>query len=73
MALCGWTAQLTGSAARQVLEGYCTILAERASVDFGDVWEWGFLERVATGLYVCSFGAERLGRTFLDSAVALLD
>jgi streptomycin 6-kinase len=73
VALREWTAQLRGPGGREVLEGYCAILAERAELDRDAVWEWGFLERVSTGLYVWSFGAHRMGRTFLDSAVGLLD
>lgn len=36
------------------------------------IWDWGFLERVSTGLYAMSFGAEDLARPFLESAEALI-
>ena len=36
------------------------------------VWQWGFIERVSTGLYVTSFGAERVGRPVLGTAQHLL-
>lgn len=68
-----WTGRLTGGDARSVLEGYCDLLAEHTGLDRQRIWEWGFLERVSTGLYVSSFGADRIGRSFLSSAVALLD
>ncbi|MGI8645641.1 MAG: aminoglycoside phosphotransferase family protein [Nocardioides sp.] len=68
-----WTARLTGGDARAVLEGYCDLLAEHTGLEWQRIWEWGFLERVSTGLYVMGFGADRIGRPFLDSAEALLD
>lgn len=67
-----WTGRLRGPDARAVLERYCLLLAERSGVDATRIWEWGFLERVSTGLYVMSFGAEEIGRRFLDSAERLL-
>ena len=36
------------------------------------IWAWGFLERVSTGLYVRSFGAERAAEPFLRTAALLL-
>jgi len=73
VALRDWTGRLTGGDARVVLEGYCDLLAEHTGVDRQRIWEWGFLERVSTGLYVLGFGADRIGRAFLTSAEALLD
>jgi len=68
-----WTGRLTGGNARAVLERYCDLLAEHTGLDRQRIWEWGFLERVSTGLYVSSFGADRIGATFLLSATALVD
>ena len=31
---------------------YCAVLADRSGVDAQRIWEWAFLERVSTGLYV---------------------
>ena len=45
---------------------------DRTGLDPDRVWAWAFLERVSTGLYVWGFGADRVGRPFLDSAAALL-
>lgn len=71
VALRDWTGQLAGDA-RVVLGGYCDVLAEASGLERQAIWEWGFLERVATGLHVCGFGAQAVGRRFLDSAEALL-
>lgn len=68
-----WSSQLRGPDPRGVLEGYCALLAARSGLDAQAIWEWGYLERVSTGLYVMGFGAERVGRPFLESAKRLLD
>lgn len=68
-----WSRHLTGAGARTRLRGWCDLVAERTGVDPGRVWAWAFLERVSTGLYVMSFGAERVGRPFLDTAENLLE
>ena len=60
-----WCSHLTGPDARSRLEGWCDLVAERTGIDPARVWAWAFLERVSTGLYVTSFGAERVGRPFL--------
>lgn len=66
-----WSSRLDGTDARRLLEGYCRLVADRAGADVERVWQWGYVERVSTGLYVMSLGgsgAERLGRTFLAAA-----
>ncbi len=50
----------------------CRSIAARADADEQAVWEWGFLERVSTGLYAWSFGARDLARPFIESACALV-
>ncbi|MEV8319944.1 aminoglycoside phosphotransferase family protein [Streptomyces sp. NPDC059900] len=69
-----WCAELRGmdaAAARGLIRSYCALLADLTGVDRQAIWEWGFLERVSTGLYVLGFGAEELGRPFLDTAELL--
>lgn len=69
-----WCTELRGrdrASARGLIRSYCGLLANRTGVDERAVWEWGFLERVSTGLYVLDFGAEELGRPFLDTAELL--
>jgi streptomycin 6-kinase len=72
VALRDWSAHLEGPGARRRLEGWCALLAERSGVDATRIWEWGFLERVSTGLYVRSFGAERAAEPFLRTAALLV-
>lgn len=50
---------------------YCRLLASESRLDEGAIWEWGFLERVSTGLYVLDFGAEDMARPYLATAERL--
>lgn len=56
----------------EVLAGYCRLLGGQAGVDPVAVWEWGFLERVSTGLHVLALGARDEAEPYLRSARALL-
>ncbi len=67
-----WTSHLDGPDARRRLEDWCLLLADRSGVDATRIWEWGFLERVSTGLYVRSFGADRVAEPFLRTAALLV-
>ncbi|GAB3749524.1 aminoglycoside phosphotransferase family protein [Microlunatus parietis] len=67
-----WLPELAGTDDPDaLLRGYCRLLARRAGVDAEVIWEWGFLERVSTGLYCLRYGAPELGRRFLASAERL--
>jgi streptomycin 6-kinase len=52
---------------------YAELLAAGSGLDAQEVWEWGYLERVSTGLYVLAFGAADLAWPFLRTAELLLD
>jgi streptomycin 6-kinase len=70
-----WSSTLLGPNARTLAESYCSVLAKHSGVDAQRIWEWGFLERVSTGLYVLDVvGApDRVARPYLDSAERLVD
>lgn len=71
----GWGEQLLAADAGQAPAAawrWCRLIAGRADADEQAVWEWGFLERVSTGLYAWSFGAHDLARPFIKSAGALI-
>ncbi|MCH1867684.1 aminoglycoside phosphotransferase family protein [Nocardioides sp. CFH 31398] len=57
---------------RQLIASYAGRLAAATGLDAERIAAWGYLERVSTGLYVLDFGAEVMGRRFLDSARLLL-
>jgi streptomycin 6-kinase len=75
VALRDWNRWLLGTDARRIAEGYCAVLAERSGVDAQRIWEWGFLERVSTGLHLMDVvrAPESVSRPYLDSAERLAD
>jgi streptomycin 6-kinase len=68
-----WCAELLAGDAVKRARRYCHLLAGHTGVDEQAIWEWGFLERVSSGLYATAFGAHELGRPYLDSAELLVD
>lgn len=58
---------------RPLVESYACLLADRTGVPAERIWQWAFVERVSTGLYVLGFDAEQVARRYLDSAELLLD
>ena len=68
-----WSVHLRGEGAREVAEGYCRLLARLSDVDEQSIWEWGYTERVSTGLYAMASGARVFGQGLLDSAGRLID
>ena len=67
-----WCRQLLAGDAPALARRYCALLAAHTGVDETAIWEWGFLERVSTGLYALQFGAEDLARPYLASAEKLV-
>jgi streptomycin 6-kinase len=68
-----WCAELRAGAASALARRYCHLLSSHTGIDAQAIWEWGFLERVSSGLYAVSFGAEELGRPYLETAELLVD
>jgi streptomycin 6-kinase len=63
VALRDWCPQLLASDdALSLAWRYCRLLADVSGLDEQAIWEWGFLERVSTGLYVRSLDAGGLGQ-----------
>lgn len=60
----------SGSARPMLLEE-CRRIAQHANVDLERVWQWGFVERVTTGLYLGWHGHTRESATFLETATLL--
>ena len=73
VALRDWCPELLASDdPRGLARHYCHLLAAHSGLDEQAIWEWGFLERVSTGLYLQAMGAEDLSRPFFVTAKALL-
>jgi len=66
-----WCPQLLAGDAAALARRYCERLAAGSGIDATAIWEWGFLERVSTGLYLLDLGAEEMGRPFLQTAELL--
>jgi len=71
-----WGAQLlatgTAGAAAALARRYGALLSSETGVEETAIWEWGFLERVSSGLYCLELGIEELGRPFLQTAEMLI-
>ncbi|GAB3466758.1 aminoglycoside phosphotransferase family protein [Kineococcus endophyticus] len=73
VALRDWSAELLADARPAgLLRGWCAEAAARTGTDPQAVWEWAFLERVSTGTYARTLGAEDLADALLESARRLL-
>jgi streptomycin 6-kinase len=66
-----WCGELLAGNAARLAHGYCRLLADSAGVDEAAIWEWGFVERVSTGLYCLSLGQPDLGGPLLATAEML--
>ncbi|MGC5331857.1 aminoglycoside phosphotransferase family protein [Micromonospora sp. DT62] len=67
-----WCAQLSAGDARGTARRYCRPLAGHTGVDEAAIWQWGFLERVSTGLFLMQLGDVAQARSFLATAEALV-
>jgi streptomycin 6-kinase len=63
-----WCAELLAGDAPALARRYCRLLAEHSGVDEVAIWEWGYLERVSTGLFVARLGERELARPYLRTA-----
>ena len=64
---------LTAADPLAVAHEYCQLLARETGLDESAIWEWGFLERVSSGLYLCAYGSREHGQIFFKTAQRLLD
>jgi streptomycin 6-kinase len=60
-----------GGAAGALARRFCALLSAEAGIEGTAIWEWGFLERVSSGLYCLELGIEELGWPFLQTAEML--
>ncbi|MET8685576.1 aminoglycoside phosphotransferase family protein [Streptomyces sp. NPDC004732] len=68
-----WCAELLNGDAPRLARRYCALLAEECGADATAVWEWGYLERVSTALYLLAHGAEAASRPYFETAEILAD
>jgi streptomycin 6-kinase len=62
-----WTEELLAAEPVALGLAWCRRLGARAGVDPGAIWEWAYVERVSTGLFLLDLG-DTSGARFLDVA-----
>jgi streptomycin 6-kinase len=67
-----WSSELLSGDASSIAHRFCGLLSGHSGLDEEAIWQWGFVERVSTGLYLLSFGARELAQPFLDTAELLI-
>ncbi len=69
-----WNEELLAAADPLALaHEYCQLLARETGLDEASIWEWGFIERVSSGLYIWAYGSSEYGQPFFKTAQRLLD
>lgn len=63
-----WSRELLDGDAARLGRERCAYLGHLTGVDPRGIWEWGFVERVSTGLLATRVGADLMGREMLDVA-----
>lgn len=66
-----WSSELLAGDVERDTRDLCGTLARASGVPPRPIWEWGFLERVSTGLFLLQLGAENDGRRMLAVAERL--
>ncbi len=65
-----WSRELLDGDTARLGRERCADLSRLTGVDTQEIWEWGFVERVSTGLLATRVGADRIGKEMLDVAEA---
>ena len=52
---------------------YCQLLARETGLAEASIRDWGFIERVSSGLYIYAYGSREHGQPFFKTAQRLLD
>jgi len=65
-----WSRELLVGDTARLGHERCAYLSHLTGVDPRGIWEWGFVERVSTGLLATRVGANQMGRELLDVAEA---
>lgn len=69
----GWPEFVLGARdPRALVRSWAARLAALTGVDEQAIWEWAFVERVTSGLYLIRYGHDAEGRTYLASAELLV-
>jgi streptomycin 6-kinase len=67
-----WSEVLRGPNPVGTLRRFCRLAAARTGLSEQAIWEWAYVERVSSGLFVTAMGEPDHGRRFLQTAELLL-
>lgn len=67
-----WCPRLLAGDAVATARRYCGLLAAGTGLDYDAIWQWGYLERVSSGLYALDLGLDVAARALLDTAELLI-
>lgn len=68
-----WSAELLSGPTVALARERCELLADLTGVDTQAIWQWGFVERVSTGLVELEIGMKEGGAVTLAAAERLVD
>jgi len=63
-----WHEGIAGRNAHTIARGHARYLTTRTQVPAEAIWQWGYIERVSTGLHLLEIGETDKGRHYLDLA-----
>lgn len=63
-----WHEGVAGRAAHNIARSHARYLTTRTQVPAEAIWQWGYIERVSTGLHLLEIGETEQGRAFLAVA-----
>ena len=66
-----WHEGVSGRHAHDIARSHARHLTSRTQVPAEAIWQWGYIERVSTGLHLMELGETEQGREFLTVAEAL--
>lgn len=67
-----WNEGLDGKNAHNIARGRVRLLTQYTQVPAEGIWQWGYIERLSTGLLLLELGNADKGREFLSVSEALL-
>ena len=66
-----WHEGIQGRRAHDMARGHVRHLTRRTQVASEAIWQWGYIERVSTGLHLLQIGQAKQARLYLDVAEAI--
>jgi streptomycin 6-kinase len=66
-----WHEGIAGRHAHDIARSHVRHLTRRTQVPSEAIWQWGYIERVSTGLHLLQIGQIEEGRAYLDVAEAI--